>query len=154
MARFVAAWLWICAWQDPTGRACFVFIHILNFRPVIQFMLHYSNSTLNLTGTFPPQMRYFRHIVSKHECLLFVHMCSLESFLFPKSLVRSVRRHMLQLFCCCYFRIGADSYSLRSALQPPGLIVSQTFQSSTFSYVLVDSLVSFFSACLNSNSLV
>lgn len=154
MARFVAAWLWICAWQDPTGRACFVFIHILNFRPVIQFMLHHSNSTLNLTGTFPPKCAILGTLCQNMNVFSFVHMCSLESFLFPKSLVRSVRRHMLQLFCCCYFRIGADSYSLRSALQPPGLIVSHTFQSSTFSYVLVDSLVSFFSACLNSNSLV
>lgn len=36
-ARFVAAWPWVCAWQDRTGRPCFVFIHILGFRPIIQF---------------------------------------------------------------------------------------------------------------------
>lgn len=154
MARFVAAWPWICAWQDPTGRACFVFIHILNFRPVIQFMLHHSNSTLNLTGTFPPQMRYFRHIVSKHECLLFCAyvLTGIISFSQKPGAVSSLSYAAALLLL--YFRIGADSYSLRSALQPPGLIVSQTFQSSTFSYVLVDSLVSFFTACLNSNSLV
>lgn len=37
MARSVAAWPGICARQDHPGWACFVSIHILVFRPVIQF---------------------------------------------------------------------------------------------------------------------
>lgn len=107
MARSAAAWPWTRARLDHTGRPPSVPIHILVSRPhnsVLRTeagLFHHSNSTLNLTGTFPPEMCYFRHIVSKHECLLFCAYVLTGISSFSKRLAWSGQFHMLKLCCCC-----------------------------------------------------
>lgn len=106
--------------------------------------LHHSNSTLTLTGTFTPQMCYFRHIVSKQECLLFcAYVLTGIIWFFPKA-----SRGQFSFICwgsfaavfqkTCTFMLATLSNATRPNCDPDVPVEHFLLY---FSYILVGSLV-------------